>query len=76
MEELWSNRLASGWYLVGAHEMLVSQFLLSGPHTWQMEKRKVQGGPGRTRVSDHSPCLLPVIPGLRTDSRQGTGLWA
>lgn len=64
MQELWSDKLASGWHMVGAHEILASQLLYVSPFTWQMKKLKFQVGPVRARAeprplivaSASSPC--------------------
>lgn len=65
MEEPWSDKLASGWHMVGAHEILASQLLYVSPFTWQKKKLKFQVGPTRARAEPRpligapasSPCV-------------------
>lgn len=60
MEELWSDKLASGWHMVGAHEILASQLLYVSPFTWQMKKLKFQVGPVRARAEPRPLIIAPA----------------
>ena len=60
MQELWSDKLASGWHMVGAHEILASQLLYVSPFTWQMKKLKFQVGPVRARAEPRPLIVAPA----------------